>query len=166
MDDSPAMGPMITAAKPRSGKKTTSHRRQELVPIANEIVESLSQQTGETYEWNKKSLSKMLHLIKTGALTSVFSLCNEEEEDHNGNPTCNSPKKLPSQTNTRDKIVDTSNSTLDKIVMPVPVKQRGKPSGMAITHVSITRKNKKKTREGTAYIAKENNQIIKGTFTS
>lgn len=158
----------MTVANPTSKKKTTSHRRQELVPIANELVECLSRFTGDSYEWNKQSFLRMLHFVKTGALINVLSMSNEKEKVGTAKISDgNSSIMLHCESNfleENDENVDSSNiMTLDKVIMPVPVKQRGKPSGMAITHVSRAGKKKNKSRKDASNNEKRS-QIVEGSL--
>lgn len=113
----------------------------------------------------------MANLLKTGALTSVSSLNDEEKESNQGERGGNSNGgNLETVKRTEfdihnENLYVSNLSPLKEVVMPVAVKHRGKPSGMAITitHVSTATRNKKKNPQRMTDIEMERNQVLKGT---
>ncbi|KAH0560983.1 hypothetical protein KQX54_010714 [Cotesia glomerata] len=131
LHETSSLGSTIISKIPVRSIKTVSQRRKALSERANDLIEIGSLSTGETYKKKEELLDKLIEGWRQGRIGKI--VFKDEFE-----PRCSRQKLDETEKERQEKQL-----TLQEIVMPSPVRVKGRPTGINKTTTGFFPRKKK-----------------------
>lgn len=131
-----SVAPIVTSAK-KPKVKTMPQKSAIAAPIGKDLINTLLLASGATFDQMCEATIKMINLWKEGKQVEVSEMteqCSEESVESS------------SEENDNSLTMATENDPTAELLMPTPMKIRGRPSGMKQTNLNFRKMKSKKSK--------------------